>query len=442
MKIVLVALLASFFSVVITAQLPVEVAWMIDEYLSYKDSIHMKSTNKRNFDVFGYHYGNVELSDVSNAIKYCKHNVLMEFYTRFPRKALSGTLPKMLFEYGCLETVKAISPIIDTRLSSVYIRAAFEKGYYRLGEYFSNYTGNSITPVQLTEAFTSAAQNGLEEDIVPLIMNRDQLSPSIYKFGSRLAFEKGHAKVIEKFILYDKLYIPELEDLSYSISLGHTQMAKLVLDNNRLYNEFVGKYQSFSHIFTPALERRNLLFPKAPQFREKSRLQLVQMIMTDKRATTVDINDMFVLACSNGLLEVVKLMIKDYRVNPKDKRIRQTALNGHASVLKILFQDGRATEMFRSENTLFQVAKSDHTDVLRVLLEEKLFVLSSLLVEASKRGHLGLIKAILSENGLSPFVVYAASKNACSKYYRVTQRLLIDYCERQGLPLGQIRDLK
>lgn len=73
----------------------------------------------------------------------------------------------------------------------------------------------------------------------------------------------------------------------------------------------------------------------------------------------VDLNSIFIDACKNGLVEIVKILLKDNRVDPSDqnnKALESACFNGHINIVKLLLK----IDNIRSSKDLNHVMKVAH----------------------------------------------------------------------------------
>ena len=104
------------------------------------------------------------------------------------------------------------------------------------------------------------------------------------------------------------------------------------------------------------------------------RLEIVKLLLMDYRVDpSVGNNYPIRSASESGYKEIAKLLLMDYRVDPSDidnQAIRWASRNGHVEVVKLLFKDNRVRNSLRKEDITGLIEKEYKLNKLKKLRNE------------------------------------------------------------------------
>ena len=94
------------------------------------------------------------------------------------------------------------------------------------------------------------------------------------------------------------------------------------------------------------------------------------------RGVDPSVNDNFAIikASEKGYLEIVELLLKDYRVDPtlhKKRAIRWASLHGHIEVVKCLLKDQREDPTDYRNYSIVSASANNHIDIVKLLISDK-----------------------------------------------------------------------
>lgn len=102
-------------------------------------------------------------------------------------------------------------------------------------------------------------------------------------------------------------------------------------------------------------------------------VDLITLLLEDRRINVVSHFDAFSLACYQGHEEVVKLLLQDKRINPAESAncaLQQACFNGHLKVVEMLLLDTRVNPSDCGNYALQNACRGGYTKVVELLLSQ------------------------------------------------------------------------
>jgi ankyrin repeat protein len=137
-------------------------------------------------------------------------------------------------------------------------------------------------------------------------------------------------------------------------------------------------------------------------------IKIVKLLLADSRFTLNCGAIMFQYACSDQLTKIVRLLLKDSRIDPSKSDnycINYASKNGHTKIVKILIKHPRVNP---SDNHNYAIKQS------------------------CKYGHINIVKLLLKDDRVDPFIDNYAIKNALKKGHDEILKLLQNKAESLG----------
>ena len=162
---------------------------------------------------------------------------------------------------------------------------------------------------------------------------------------------------------------------------------------------------------------------------------MVKMLLQDNRVNPADQNNYAIRWAANyGHTDTVKILVQDNRVNPADENneaIKVAAEYGHTDTVKILLQDPRVNPEDENNYAIQWAANNGHTDTVKTLLMDRR-------VEATK----GIVCA---RKNLARWFIqthkhgYYKHKNMYDKHQQDTVKWFMKCCEERMVLLGGLK---
>jgi hypothetical protein len=139
---------------------------------------------------------------------------------------------------------------------------------------------------------------------------------------------------------------------------------------------------------------------------ENGHVEIVKLLLKDSRVDPSNEDNYAIRwASENGHTEIVKLLLKDNRVDPSDKSnsaIRWASENGHTEIVKLLLKDSRVDPSDKDNYAIRWASENGHTEIVKLLLKDNSVDPSDednyAIRWASENGHIGVVKLLLKDS--------------------------------------------
>jgi ankyrin repeat protein len=134
-------------------------------------------------------------------------------------------------------------------------------------------------------------------------------------------------------------------------------------------------------------------------------------ILVGRNYFSVDHNIAIRLACVQGHVECVKILLQDSRVDPSVElnfAMEYSANEGHIEIVKLLLKDWRH-DPFQSSGAIYRACSSNNTTMLRFLLQNSLVLFTGYnarmaIIMASSYGSTECVEILLQDPRIDPAV--------------------------------------
>ena len=194
-----------------------------------------------------------------------------------------------------------------------------------------------------------------------------------------------------------------------------SQLMKQYEDNSfwlkRIVRLFEDKFLEFpTHLLTKVLNWRFYYFELINNLTDKHQiLELDYIEISCLYNPKFDLNYTFRLACKNGCIEVVKLLLQDPRVDPTandNYAFIYACENGHTEVVKLLLEDPRVDPSANNNFAIHCASENGHTEIVRLLLQDPRVDPSAdnnfAIHCASQNGHIEIVRLLLQDARIDP----------------------------------------
>jgi ankyrin repeat protein len=250
-------------------------------------------------------------------------------------------------------------------------------------------------------AIYDAALRG-RKDVVAFLLSFDSVNPSSALVA---ACTEGHEDIVELLLANAKVdpTIADNKALSRACRQGYLNIAQRLLRISSI------AISSLTKAFTKACSAGSI--------------ELVRLFIEQYRVNpSKDRNRAILNACASGNIELVEYLLQDYRVNPSDSQnlaIQKASQLGHHELVRLLMKDTRVSPIANNNATLRLAVENGRTKVVEVLLEDPridpAFESNAILFIAMKAGHSNLLRQLLLDPRLDPMagdgrLLYLATK--------------------------------
>ncbi|KAJ2991885.1 hypothetical protein HDV02_003400 [Globomyces sp. JEL0801] len=153
----------------------------------------------------------------------------------------------------------------------------------------------------------------------------------------------------------------------------------------------------------------------------KGQTEIVKLLLKDSRVDPSAQNNSAIReAATYGHIEIVKLLLHDSRVDPSaqnNSAIQGAATYGHIEIIKLLLQDSRVDPSAQNNSAIHGASTYGHIEIVKLLLHDSRFIATnnSAIQGAATNGHTEIVKLFLKDERFSPFADYnSAIWGACS----------------------------
>ena len=194
-----------------------------------------------------------------------------------------------------------------------------------------------------------------------------------------------------------------------------SQLMKQYKDNSfwlrKIVRLFEDKFLEFpTHLLTKVLNWRFYYFELINNLTDKHQiLELDYIEISCLYNPKFDLNYTFRLACKNGCIEVVKLLLQDPRVDPSCYHrcaIWLACGRGHIEIARLLLQDPRVDPTANDNYAFIYACDNGHTETVRLLLQDPRVDPSAdnnfAIHCASQNGHIEIVRLLLQDARIDP----------------------------------------
>lgn len=173
-----------------------------------------------------------------------------------------------------------------------------------------------------------------------------------------------------------------------------------------------------------------------------SHTDLIPILLKDGRFNpAVDNNDTIIRAAQFGDLETVKLLLADPRVDPTvSDALGQAVFSGHYKIVMLLLDAG-ADPSAENNNAIHWAARLGHTEIVRVLLKDKRVdpTTRDVVEWAARLGHYDTVKVLLEDPRIDP-----TADESAALYWAFNNRHwdIYELLEQHGCSLRERRKRK
>lgn len=133
------------------------------------------------------------------------------------------------------------------------------------------------------------------------------------------------------------------------------------------------------------------------------------MLLGDERVIFVDDNYAIQINSRNGHTEIVKLLLKDFRVNPAandNNAIKLSSVYGHVENIKVLLKDPRVNPAADNDYAVEMASQNGHVEIVKLLLKDlrvnPAAEENKAIQFASQNGHTEIVKLLLKNFRVNP----------------------------------------
>ena len=237
----------------------------------------------------------------------------------------------------------------------------------------------------------------------------------------KIVFKVKSPKILKFLLLNINIYINKLlldnanDILMYSIKNNYLNTIKLLTDEI----DFL-------------MDKSNLVV-QACQY---GHIEIVKLLLEKyKIDPSIGKNGPFIVACKYGHIEIVKLFLKDSRINPADYdnlAIVKATENGHIEIVKLLFKRIDHNSQSQNNISIRWACENGYLEIVKMLLLDKNVDPSAnnndAIIDACENGHTEIVKLLLKDSRVNPGdqnnnAVICACKQG---YYEIVKLLLGD----------------
>lgn len=177
------------------------------------------------------------------------------------------------------------------------------------------------------------------------------------------AATRGHDDIVS-YLLSDSRVDPSSHDnFAIRFSFQHPEVLRVLLEDSRV---------------DPTTGRDGFALQKAVI---QNCIESVKVLLRNPRFNQEMVSKAFIEACSNGNLEIVKVLLADPRTDPgygpgsgpghdPDKAIKEAASGGHSDIVQILLDDPRVDPTIWNNRPFNWAAMYGHVDTMKILLKD------------------------------------------------------------------------
>lgn len=214
------------------------------------------------------------------------------------------------------------------------------------------------------------------------IPNRLDIKDPINADIWRQSIEQDGVSLVEYYLV--KGWNPTNDDFLMAVEWGADKVVKVLLENTQIdpavNNNFGIRWaagQGYSEIVRLLLRdvRVDSLDEALIAAARKGQVEVMRLLLANERVNPAAMDNLAIIeAAETGQLEAVKILLSDERVNPADAddaAIRSAAQGGHTEVVQLLLSDPRVDPAASNNEALKLAAARSRLNVIRLLLADE-----------------------------------------------------------------------
>jgi ankyrin repeat protein len=172
-------------------------------------------------------------------------------------------------------------------------------------------------------------------------------------------------------------------------------------------------------------------------------VDIIKLLLKDKRVdpfefySEEDSYDALSTSCNYGNIEIVKLLLNDSRVNQYSihRAIHWASIGGFLDIVKLLLKNPLVDPSFAYNKSLYEVSKNGYLDILKLLLQNKKnnydkSLLNTAFVQGAKYGKIDVVEFLLKEPLIDPTYKNNLASRMAYRYYNINTLFLLFHDER------------
>jgi ankyrin repeat protein len=196
------------------------------------------------------------------------------------------------------------------------------------------------------------------------------------------ALQTNHDLIVGYYLV--KGWIPTNEDFLTAVKWGADKVVKILLENAQIDpavdNNFAIRWaagQGYLEIVRLLLRdaRVNSLDEALRAAARKGQVNVMRLLLADTRVNPAAMHNLAITqAAESGQLEAVRVLLADKRVDPTDRNdnaFRGAAHFGHPEVVRLLLSDPRVNPTAYNNHAIILAAGAGHHEVVRLLLADE-----------------------------------------------------------------------
>lgn len=195
---------------------------------------------------------------------------------------------------------------------------------------------------------------------------------------------------IVRLLFDDRINVAISDALISALNYGYTEMAKLLLNDNRI---------------DPSLQSNKALGISSAN----GYYEIVHLLLQNDRLNLADGDgNAILMASSNGHVSIVNLLLKHPQIKEDclTNCLSVASIMGHTDIVKILLEDGRANAAEHNNAAIIKASQYGHSDIVKMLLQDAKVDPAACnnraLISASENGHAETIKVLLMDKRVNP----------------------------------------
>lgn len=279
-----------------------------------------------------------------------------------------------------IDIIKYIESNID-RLYKIFMDFC-EMGYMEGVLYcLQNDSKNQIKQHIIDCGFQRAASNGHLDIVKYLVEEKGANINHTNDFAFRNAVSNGYIDVVE-YLLTKNVNVHVNNDECFKLCSKETEQKYHKILN--MLKQYVKSKENITESIKDYLKPKSeedilsSLKDVSPNRKiilgcRKNLLWLIKKGLEEGADPSIDDNKLFIWACENRHVDMVKNLLKDKRINPGDRRnepISTASKNGNIEIVKLLLNDHRVNPSDFDSFSLIWACENGHIEIVKLLLED------------------------------------------------------------------------